>query len=306
MSNILFIFIDGLGLGETDPATNPFVRFDPPFFRSLLGRPLTREAAPFCGDSVCLAAIDACLGVEGLPQSATGQTALLTGVNAPAAMGRHILGFPGPELAAIITEHGIMRELAEKGFTVTSANMYTPNYMELVAARKRRHSVTTLTSLRAGLRLRGLGDMAAGAAVYQDITNESLPGYGVDLVPMVSPAVAGERLVNLARQHHFTLFEYFQTDRQGHKQDWALAERIVAVLDEFLSAVYQATSDNLLVVITSDHGNFEDFSIKTHTTNKVPVLAWGPGCGPFTKKIRDLTAVKPAIIQYLKEGEGHD
>ena len=34
------------------------------------------------------------LGIEGLPQSATGQTALFTGINAAQLLGRHLFGFP--------------------------------------------------------------------------------------------------------------------------------------------------------------------------------------------------------------------
>jgi len=303
MRNILLIFIDGLGLGAADPGINPFVRFDPAFFRELFGQPLTLPAAPFFSDKACLVAVDAGLGVAGLPQSATGQTALFTGVNAPRAMGRHILGFPGPALAKIIAANGVMRDLVELGYSVTSANLYTSNYQEMVAQRKRRHSVTTLTILGAGQRLRSLADMAAGQAVYQDITNEMLPQFGVDTAPRLSPAEAGRRLTGLAQHHRFTMFEYFQTDRCGHKKDWSVAERIVGVLDEFLAAIHRSAPDNLLVVITSDHGNFEDLSVKTNTANPMPLLVWGPDFRRFAQRIDDLTDFKAAIIDYLKEGE---
>lgn len=298
---VLLIFIDGLGLGADDPAVNPLVRFDPPFFRRLFGQPLTCKLSRIISDEVCLLPTDARLGVEGLPQSATGQTAIFTGVNAPRQMGRHILGFPGPALAAIIAAHGIMGELAAAGFSVTSANMYTANYLELVAARKRRNSASTLTILGAGQRLRMPADMAAGEAVYQDITNEMLPQFGVTDLPAVSPAQAGERLAALAAKHNFTMFEYFQTDRRGHKVDWAEAEKIVGTLDDFLTAVKKAAGD-ILVVITSDHGNFEDLSVKTHTLNPVPTIVFGPGCRQVAEPIRDLTDIKPAIIGYIREG----
>lgn len=302
MRRVLLIFIDGLGLGDNDPTVNPLVRFDPPFFRDLFGGPLTRELGRVLRGDVCLVPTDATLGVAGLPQSATGQTAIFTGVNAPHHMGRHILGFPGPVLAKIIAEHGILGELAEAGLSVTSANMYTANYMELVAKRKRRHSVTTLTILGAGLPLRSPVDMAAGEAVYQDITNEMLPQFGVEDIPVVSPREAGRRLAALAARHHFTMFEYFQTDRQGHKHDWNAAEKIVSVLNDFLAAVREAARD-VLVIITSDHGNFEDLSAKTHTTNPVPTILLGPGCRTVAERIGDLTDIKPAVIAYLKEGE---
>lgn len=302
MRRVLLIFIDGLGLGENDPVANPLVRFDPPFFRTLFGKPLVRELGPVMSDEVCLVPTDATLGVPGLPQSATGQTAIFTGVNAPQRMGCHILGFPGPALAEIIAAHGLLGELAAAGLSVTSANMYTADYMELVARRKRRHSVTTLTILGAGEPLRSLSHMAAGEAVYQDITNEMLPRFGVEGVPTVSPAEAGRRLASLAGRHRFTMFEYFQTDRQGHKHDWAEAAKIVATLDGFLTAVYRAAED-ILVIITSDHGNFEDFTTKTHTLNPVPTILLGPGCRQVAAGIRSLTDIKPAIIAYLKEGE---
>lgn len=298
---VLLIFIDGLGLGEDDAAVNPLVRFDPSFFRRLFGRPLTNKLGRIIGDEVCLVPTDASLGVEGLPQSATGQTAIFTGINAPRRLGRHILGFPGPSLAAIIAAHGIMGELAAAGCRVTSANMYTDNYFELVAKRQRRHSASTLTILGAGLPLRSSAEMAAGEAVYQDITNAMLPEFGVTGVPVVSPDVAGKRLAALAGRHHFTLFEYFQTDRRGHKVDWAEAAKIVGVLDGFLAAVQQAAGD-VLTVITSDHGNFEDLSRKTHTLNPVPTILFGPGCRQAAAGIRDLTDIKPAIISYILEG----
>ncbi|MDR7865205.1 MAG: alkaline phosphatase family protein [Sporomusaceae bacterium] len=301
MRRVLLIFIDGLGLGDNDLAANPLVRFDPPFFRDLFGTPLVRELGLILGDEACLVPTDASMGIPGLPQSATGQTAIFTGVNAPQHMGCHILGFPGPALAEIIAAHGLPGDLAAGGFSVTSANMYTADYMELVARRKRRHSVTTLAILGAGRPLRSLADMAAGAAVYQDITNEMLPRFGVEGVPTVSPDEAGRRLAALAGKHRFTMFEYFQTDRQGHKHDWEEAAKIVANLDGFLTAVHRAAAETL-VIITSDHGNFEDFTTKTHTLNPVPTILFGPGCRQVAAGIRSLTDIKPAIIAYLKEG----
>ena len=106
----------------------------------------------------------------------------------------------------------------------------------------------------------------------------------------------------LAQRHHFTLFEYFQTDRQGHKKNWSAAEQILLDLNEFLASVHRR-ADNILVIITSDHGNFEDLSVKTHTRNAVPTIIWGPDCRAVAGKIAALTDIKPAIIDYLREGE---
>jgi hypothetical protein len=66
------------------------------------------------------------LGVEGRPQSASGQTTILTGVNAPALIGYHKQGFPNQALREIIKAHSIFRQLLEAGVKpITFANAFT-------------------------------------------------------------------------------------------------------------------------------------------------------------------------------------
>src|SRR3972149_2735911 len=98
--SLLLVFLDGVGLGEADPAHNPWVVARTPTLRSLLGRPLAgAERVDLNG--TLLIPTDATLGVAGLPQSATGQTALLTGLNAPALVGRHVTAYPTTDLRAL-------------------------------------------------------------------------------------------------------------------------------------------------------------------------------------------------------------
>ena len=81
---ILFIFLDGVGLGADDPETNPLASVEMPNLQKLLGgNKLLAATAPFVGERATLLALDASLGVNGLPQSATGQAVLLTGINVP-------------------------------------------------------------------------------------------------------------------------------------------------------------------------------------------------------------------------------
>lgn len=297
---IIFIFIDGLGLGENNPEINPLAKFHTSFFKNNFGCPLSREIGRFLSPRICLVPLDASLGIAGLPQSATGQTALFTGINAAKKLGRHIQAFPGPQLAKIIDEHGVMKQVLQAGLKPTSANMYSPDYLDLIRRRKRRHSVTTLLALSANLPLRSLTDMKNQAAVYQDITNEMLPGFGVHDIEPVAPVIAAKRLLQLSSEYDFTLFEYFQTDRAGHKQNWETAETIMQVLDEFLSGLQDSLPDGMTVMVTSDHGNFEDFSTKTHTLNPVPLIVFGDSCEKFAQDIHGLTDVTPVILSMLK------
>ncbi|MBK9471586.1 MAG: hypothetical protein IPO18_04795 [bacterium] len=73
----ILIFIDGIGWGPCDSATNPQHAYGGEVFR--FGEAVTAVAAPvptFGGGWA--RAIDAVLGVPGIPQSATGQTTLLS------------------------------------------------------------------------------------------------------------------------------------------------------------------------------------------------------------------------------------
>ena len=93
----ILVFIDGIGIGPADAAVNPFARVTARWLR-----PVEGWAPPTDGDAPLLVPVDARLGVPGLPQSATGQTALLTGLNAPRAVGLHVNGFCTSELAALL------------------------------------------------------------------------------------------------------------------------------------------------------------------------------------------------------------
>jgi len=51
-----------------------------------------------------------------------------------------------------------------------------------------------------------------------------------------------------------------------------------------------------LVILTSDHGNLEDLSVKTHTRNPVPTLLWGLGAADAASRIRNLCDIPdPAL-----------
>src|SRR6185503_15765345 len=93
--------------------------------------------------------VDASLGVPGLPQSATGQTAILTGENGPAIMGHHLSGFPGPTLRRVLFERSLLKRIRERGRSATFLNAFRPEYFTMPHA-QRRLSATSLATLASG------------------------------------------------------------------------------------------------------------------------------------------------------------
>ncbi len=243
--------------------------------------------------------IDASLGVAGIPQSATGQTALMTGVNAARHMGRHVAGFPGPSLQKVIRDNNIYDKLGALGYTSTFANAYYVEDVKEVESRKIK-SVTTVSALQAFGCVRDKAMLEQGKAVYQDLTCESLRarGYEGDLH---TPVQSAQALVAIARDYDFTLFEYFQTDRMGHKGTWDDMLGVLALFDEFLGALIPyAREDGVLFVLTSDHGNIERFGARAHSQNPVPLVAIGQGSDYLQKNIVSLTDVTPALVELYR------
>ena len=59
-------------------------------------------------------------------------------------------------------------------------------------------------------------------------------------------------------------------------------------------------SDTL--VLTSDHGNLEDFHLRGHSRNPVPLLAWGRHGARLRERIDSLSDVAPAILDLFQGG----
>lgn len=294
---MLLLFVDGVGLAPAGP-DNPFADAPTPALESVVGRPFTIEACGR-GEGWLLAGLDAALGVPGLPPSASGQTALFTGVNGPAAVGAHVVGFPGPILRAIIEQHSLFRRLVAAGHSATFANAYSRGYFQRLEAGEVRPSVTTCAVAAAGLGFRDLDDLAAGRAVTWDIVGDQFARrHGGERLPAVDPIEAGRRLAALAAEHDFTLFETFLTDLAGHRRWGLLAEEAVRRVDGLLAGVLAAVPEGLTVVLTSDHGNVESRGSRSHTGNPVPLLAIGPGAEGFAGA-SSLLDVTPRILDLV-------
>ncbi len=298
LMSVLLFFIDGLGIGTRGPH-NPFD--DLPDADPLAIFQDEKPRIPFGG---VLAPTDACLGVEGRPQSASGQTAILTGVNAPATVGYHKQGFPNQALLDIIREHSLFVQLKRAGVNpITFANTYTRTFFE---SRPRWISATTAAVEAAGVRFNQVEDLRAGAAVYHDFTNEMLIERG-EKVDLRSPEEAGEVLAGIAAANQFTLYEYFITDKIGHARDREAARRVLPMLARFIrSLLAKLDLERSTVILTSDHGNIEDLSLRNHTLNPVPTIVWGRRRERIAPRIRSLTDITPAIVDVLTKGTETD
>jgi hypothetical protein len=296
---VLFIFLDGIGLGENNPETNPFARAKMPTLNKFLnGRSLLKDSAPFHGERASLLAVDPAVGVSGLPQSATGQAILLTGINIPAELGYHYGPKPNPAVAAYLKEATLFSRFTKEGRKAALLNGYPPRYFHGIDSGKRLYSSIPLSVINAGLPLFRHDDLFAGRALSADFTGEgwrTMLGF-LD-APVMDPSHAGQKLASLAKEYDFALFEYWASDYAGHKQEMDNAVRLMETFDGVLSGLVEAWDDNGLILVTSDHGNMDDLSTRKHTDADVPALVIGNKIAreEFTRDLKDLTDIAPAI-----------
>lgn len=239
--------------------------------------------------------IDARLGVDGIPQSATGQAALFCGFNAPAVMGRHIHAFPGKKLRDLIRQDNIFRTVRSMDKKPVFANVYVRHSLDDLAGTRYRSVTTVMTASVLGWSFRG-DDLRQGRGVFHDITNASCSKeYDI---PVIAPEQAADNLLRLTGEYDFVLFEYFLTDHAGHTGDPEQVRAALAPLDRLIMALTAGLDDRLLLV-TADHGNCEDLAVSTHTLNPVPLLLYGRDAEKFPR-ITDLTQVCGLIAAALR------
>ena len=311
----LLFFLDGIGLGSSDPQTNPFARQVMPSLSALLdGRQLLAESfhiQPQHSARTSWLSLDACLGVPGLPQSATGQAALLTGLNLPALLGKHDGPKPTPEISAYLKNGSLLKTLHQSNHSVVLLNAYPPRYFSALQSGYRLPGAIAMAALHAGVSLRTTQHLQAGLALSADFTGQGWHDHlHLPDVPVISPRQAGERMAQLSARSSFSIFEYWLSDIEGHHQHIEAACELLTTLDDAIAGLVQSWSDeDGLILITSDHGNLEDLSTRRHTFNPVPLILIGAPhlrhrflAGMTTENpglVSDLTRVAPAILNFL-------
>jgi hypothetical protein len=302
---ILFIFIDGVGLSNDDPTTNPFSIANLPNLHKLLdGRTLLQSSAPYHGKHATLLALDASLNVQGLPQSATGQAALLTGKNVPTLLGYHYGPKPNPDVATFLKNGNIFRTLVQQKRRVIFLNAYPPRYFESINSGRRLYSAIPLAVTSAGLALKTIDDLNNGGALSADFTATGWREHlGITDVPVLSAYQAGEQLAKLSLEYDFAFFEYWMSDYAGHRQDMDQAIQLLEQFDKVINGLIDHWQEETgLIIITSDHGNLEDLSTRRHTQNPVPAIIIGDQRQRelFSSNLHDLTGIAPAILRNLQ------
>jgi hypothetical protein len=313
-TRVLFIFIDGVGLGPPTDA-NPFTAARLPTIEALLdGRRPFADAAPYSGAAGSLVGVDATHGAPGTPQSGTGHATLLTGEDAVKRFGRHYGPWVPTSLRALVAERSLLALAREGGRSVAFANAYPEELLDRVpegvplleAVRSRRlgplRAGPPLAALGAGVLTRRTPELERGEAVASEITNDGwIERLGRTGLPRPAPQEAGRTLSRIAGGHDLTLFAHYTPDYAGHRGGWDEAVAALERVDSFLRGVLETLPADTLLVVASDHGNVEDMT-REHTRNPALGLLAGAGHEAVARRLGHLWDVPAAILRTLNLG----
>ncbi len=298
-TRILLVFLDGVGIGEPDAWVNPLVRASAqlPTLAELMGGTIPTSADPRpSGPGGYAFPLDATLGVAGLPQSGTGQAALLTGESAAEIYGRHFGPWTPVRLRPLVEERSVLARVADAGGTVAFANAYPKGWPGPLGGKG--IAGPPLAARGAGVLDRHEEALAEGSAVSSEIVND---GWRLHLghrsVPQITAQEAGRNLARISREASLTLYAHYATDTAGHRKDMGAAIAALEVVDAFLAGLVDDLEANTLLLIASDHGNLEDVRVG-HTLNPALAVARGPGA-ERAAELSDLREVTPFVLGLL-------
>ena len=313
-SRVLFLFVDGVGLGPAEE-TNPFTAARIPTLEALLdGRRPYAGVGPHSGGDATLVPLDPTHRADGTPQSGTGHTTLLTGEDAVALFGRHYGPWVPTALRPLVAERSILARAREAGLRVAFANAYPEELMDRVPSGVPVAEAVTsgrlgplrsgppLAALGAGLLTRHTDALARGDALASEITNDGwIERLHRTALPRVTPEAAGRNLAAISAGHDLTLFAYYTPDYVGHRGTWAEAVEALERLDRCLVGVLDGLPEDVLLVVASDHGNIED-TTREHTLNPALGLVVGPGHAAVAGRLEHLWDVPRVMLEVLGVG----
>ncbi|WP_104991798.1 metalloenzyme domain protein [Deinococcus sp. NW-56] len=245
-------------------------------------------------------ALDATLGVPGLPQSGTGQSCWLTGRDAVRVMGEHFGPHPGPTLRRLLAEWSLPVRLTRAGGRAALANHYPPAY-HAAQARRPRPGCFPYAFQAAGLPL--------GPPEVPPVSPTLGLGYAApwpEQTPLADLSQLGERLARAARTHDLIAADLWLSDLLGHRGRVPVPADALAAGRAYLRRV-DALLAGLLeggarVIVSSDHGNLENLAVKGHTLARVPFA----GAGLPLPPARDIVTGGRIIARWLGFQAGSD
>jgi len=295
---VLLIFLDGIGLGDDDPAVNPFAVAHMPTLTGLTnGRRWLAGIGQQVSDRAVFRPVDPRMGVAGRPQSGTGHATIITGKNVPALTGKHYGPKPNAETREIVSRGSFFSEVAAAGKPSALLTAYPPFQLYDIERGKTLPSSFQRAAMDAGLALRTADDLRAGDAISADWTGVGWRRHlGFADMPLLSPKASGQRLAELASGYNFAMVSHFFTDFVGHRGPLEDGVALLETFDGVMAGLLDSWDDEAgLVVVVSDHGNMEDVGIRQHTENDVPMLAIGAERQAFAARVHTLADIVPAL-----------
>ena len=300
--HILFIFVDGIGLGDDDPDTNPFSVANTPTLTALSnGKRWLNHTGLQSSDRAVFIPTDPRLGISGRPQSGSSQAVILTGKNIPAILGRHYGPLPNAEIRNILDKENFFKQVRESGKKSALLSAYPPQRLAGIASGKRLPSSIQYAAIASGQALFNQEDVFARRAITAEYTG--IPWHqhlNITETPLFSPQEAGQMLVKLSRNYDFAFHSHWMTDYVGHRGTVSQAVELLEILDGVMEGILDTWDDDEgLVILTSDHGNMEQIGDRKHTENDVPTLIIGQDKDWFAKGFHQLLDFVPRMEQYL-------
>ena len=295
MTRAVLLFLDGVGIGVTDPEINPFFRARLPVLTGLVGGVPSLDRPRLGSGHAVAFPMDANLGVDGTPQSGTGQTTLLTGVNAAERFGRHFGPWSPVALRPLIEQESVFRRGLAAGLRVAFATAYPKGWPN----ERRRLAAPPLAAKAAGLMDRHEEHLARGDAVASEILNAGWrTGLGFEELPEITAHAAGGNLARIAAAHDLTVFAHYATDIAGHRGGMNGAVSALERVDAFLGGFVAVAPADAVLVVASDHGNIEDVR-EGHTRNPALGMVVGPDAEARAAELPSIQDVTPALLRWL-------
>jgi 2,3-bisphosphoglycerate-independent phosphoglycerate mutase len=300
--HILLLFLDGIGLGDDNPAVNPFAAASMPTLTALTnGRRWLRGIGRQESERAIFVPTDPRLGIPGRPQSATGQAAILTGLNVPKLIGEHYGPKPNAAIRELLAQDNFFKQVIGRGKKAALLDAYPPMWHHDHNRGKSLRSSYQQAAYEAGQQIFDLEALKEGRALTPEWTSDAWHSYlKLKDAPVYTPYEAGQKLVELSRQYDFAMHSHWMTDMVGHRGPLERGVELLELFDGVMTGVLDTWDDDEgLILITSDHGNLEDISNRNHTENDVPTLIIGRAKAAFAEGLNDLSDFVPRMKQML-------